>query len=136
MTLTIVGALTLPALAQSIEYEAELAGASEVPAVTSPARGSASVMIEPQFRILTWVITFSGLSGPATAAHFHGPAGAGANAPPIVSIPDRNLRSPIIGMATLSAAQAADLEQGCIYLNIHTAAHPAGEIRGQVVKQK
>lgn len=72
-----------------------------------------------------------GLSGPATAAHFHGPASAGANAG--VVVPFANAASPIEGQATITAAQAADLMAGRWYANIHTAANPGGEIRGQML---
>ena len=82
---------------------------------------------------LSWKITYSGLSGPATAAHFHGPAEAGANAGVAVAIPNAGT-SPVEGSATLTDAQAADLMAGKYYINVHTAANPGGEIRGQVTK--
>ena len=66
-----------------------------------------------------------------TAAHFHGPAGAGVNAPPVVNLTP--LESPITGSAVLTDAQVADLKAGRWYINIHTAQNPKGEIRGQVV---
>jgi hypothetical protein len=78
-------------------------------------------------------ITYSGLSGTPTAAHFHGPAQSGANAGVAVPIPNV-ATSPAQGSATLTDAQAADLLAGRYYINIHTAANPAGEIRGQVTK--
>lgn len=124
------------AFAQSPEYKAELIGASEVPPTPSPASGEVSLTLEPESRIVSWVAKFGGLSGPATAAHFHGPAAAGANAPPIIAVPSGLLSSPSIGVATLSAAQVDDLEAGKIYFNIHTAAHPGGEIRGQLLPVK
>lgn len=83
----------------------------------------------------TYSVTYKGLSGPATAAHFHGPADPGANAPPVVPIPSDKLASPIKGDATLTDAQAADLAAGKWYFNVHTAAHGPGEIRGQVTKK-
>ena len=82
---------------------------------------------------VTWRITFSGLTGTPTAAHFHGPAALGANAGVAVPIPNLTT-SPAQGSATLTDAQAADLVGGRYYINIHTAANPAGEIRGQVTK--
>ena len=82
---------------------------------------------------LSWKVTYSGLSGPATAAHFHGPAEAGKNAGVAVAIPNATT-SPVEGSATLTDAQAADLLAGKLYVNIHTAANPGGEIRGQVTK--
>ena len=81
----------------------------------------------------TWRISYSGLSGTPTAAHFHGPAQPGANAGVAVPIPNV-ATSPIQGSATLTDAQAADLLAGRYYINIHTAANPPGEIRGQVTK--
>ena len=68
-----------------------------------------------------------------TAAHFHGPAEAGKNAGVAVPIPNA-ASSPVKGEATLTDAQAADLLGGKYYINIHTAANPGGEIRGQVTK--
>ena len=81
--------------------------------------------------VLMWKITYSGLSGPATAAHFHGPAMAGQNAPVVMPI-SAPLASPITGSATLTTSQAADLIAGKWYVNLHTAANPNGEVRGQV----
>ena len=72
-------------------------------------------------------------AGPATAAHFHGPAEAGKNAGVAVAIPNA-ASSPAEGSATLTDAQAADLMAGKYYINVHTAANPGGEIRGQVTK--
>ena len=81
---------------------------------------------------LSWTGTYSGLSGPATAAHFHGPAEAGKNAG--VAVPITPNTSPLAGSATLTDAQAADLQGGRWYVNVHTAANPGGEIRGQLTK--
>jgi hypothetical protein len=125
-----------PAFAESPEYKAALSGASEVPPTSSQGSGEVSIMLEPESRIVSWVVKFGGLSGPATAAHFHGPAAAGVNAPPIITVPEGMLLSPSIGVATLSPAQVDDLEAGKIYFNIHTAAHPGGEIRGQLLPAK
>ena len=81
--------------------------------------------------VLSWTVTYAGLSGPTTGGHFHGPAMAGQNAGVVVPL-GGSLASPIKGMATLTAAQESDLMAGKWYLNLHTAAHPGGEIRGQV----
>ena len=110
-----------------------LNGAAEVPPVTTAGKGTADVDFDPATKKLSWKLTYSGLSGPATAAHFHGPAEAGKNAGVAVAIPGATA-SPAEGSATLTDAQAADLTSGKYYVNVHTAANPGGEIRGQVTK--
>jgi hypothetical protein len=116
-----------------MKMKADLTGAQEVPPVTTQGKGSAEVNFDPASKKLSWTVTYSGLSGPATAAHFHGPAEAGKNAGVAVPIPNQ-ANSPVSGSATLTDAQAADLQAGRYYVNIHTAANPGGEIRGQVTK--
>jgi CHRD domain-containing protein len=82
---------------------------------------------------LTWTVTFDGLTGAPTAAHFHGPAEAGKTAGVVVLI-GNNPASPATGSATLTDAQAADLLAGRWYVNVHTPTNRPGEIRGQVTK--
>jgi hypothetical protein len=120
-----------PAFAEKMK--ATLDGASEVPANTSAGKGTADIDYDAASKKLTWKLTYSGLTGPATAAHFHGPAEAGKNAGVAVAIPGATA-SPAEGSATLTDAQAADLMAGKYYVNVHTAANPGGEIRGQVTK--
>ena len=120
-----------PAFAEKLK--ATLDGKSEVPANTSAATGTADIDYDAATKKLTWKLTYSGLSGPATAAHFHGPAEPGKNAG--VKVPIANATaSPSEGSATLTDEQAADLLAGKYYVNVHTAANPGGEIRGQVTK--
>jgi hypothetical protein len=130
-----VAALTLAATASAdtLSFKAALAASQEVPPVAGGGTGEANVTYDTASKKLTWKVTFSGLSGPATAAHFHGPAEAGKNAG--VAVPIAGTASPLEGSATLTDAQAADLMAGKWYVNIHTAANKGGEIRGQVVKK-
>jgi hypothetical protein len=115
------------AAAESVQLKAELKGSN------TAATGNAAVTYDTASKQVTWRITHAGLSGPPTAAHFHGPAQPGANAGVAVPIPNV-ATSPVQGSATLTDAQAADLLAGRYYINIHTAANPGGEIRGQVSK--
>jgi hypothetical protein len=115
------------ASAETVQLKADLKGTS------TAAKGDAAVTYDTTSKQVTWRITYSGLSGPPTAAHFHGPAQPGANAGVAVPIPNV-ATSPAQGSATLTDAQAADLLAGRYYINIHTAANPGGEIRGQVTK--
>jgi hypothetical protein len=121
------------ALAEMVTYKTTLRGAAEVPATTSMGTGTVESTYDTVTKKLTWTVTYSGLSGPATAAHFHSPAATTANAPPTVPLSGA-LASPIKGEATLTDAQAADLAAGRMYFNLHTAANPSGEIRGQMAK--
>lgn len=118
--------------AETITFKAALDGATEVPAVTSDGKGSATVTLDTATKTATWKVDYSGLSGPATAAHIHGPAGPGTNAG--VEVPLTIGASPLTGSSTLTDAQVADLIGGKDYINIHTAAHPPGEIRGYLTK--
>lgn len=112
-------------------FSGTMNAASEVPPNMTRGSGTAEAWLNKDTNVLKYKITYSGLSGPATAAHFHGPAAAGANAG--VVLPFANPASPIEGQATLTPAQAADLMAGKWYANIHTAANPNGEIRGQLL---
>lgn len=121
-----------PALAEMAKFSAALEGGQESPPVTTEAKGTADITFDTESKMLEWTLEYSGLSGDATAAHFHGPAAAGENADVAVPIPDP--ASGAKGSATLTDAQAADLMAGKYYVNVHTAANPDGEIRGQVEK--
>ena len=132
-TLTFAAAIGLCGPAFAEKLTATLDGASEVPPNTASGKGSADLDYDAASKKLSWKMTYSGLSGPATAAHFHGPAEAGKNGGVAVPIPNI-ATSPTEGSATLTDAQAADLTSGKYYVNIHTAANPGGEIRGQVMK--
>jgi hypothetical protein len=110
-----------------------LSGANEVPPTTSTGKGEANVSYDKATKKLAYKLTYSGLSGDATAAHFHGPAAPGANAGVVIPIGSGAPPSPAEGSATLTDAQAADLLAGKWYVNVHTKANPGGEIRGQVM---
>ncbi|MFZ1895997.1 MAG: CHRD domain-containing protein [Rhodoplanes sp.] len=125
-------AVTRPALAEIISLKAQLKGSSEVPANDSKGTGTVTATYDTATKKLAWKGDYSGLSGAATMAHFHGPADPSKN--PAVILPITPSTSPFEGSATLTDAQAAELMAGQWYVNVHTAAHPGGEIRGQVVK--
>ena len=124
-----------PVSSDTAELTASLSPKSEVPPIDSNASGSVSIKFDKKTSLLSYEITFANLTGPVTAAHFHGPAPVGKNA--VVAVPIKGaLMSPMSGGVTLNAAQSADLLAGMWYVNLHTAAHPNGEIRGQVITQR
>jgi hypothetical protein len=122
-----------PVYAEMMKFKASLDATQEVPPNDSKGKGMADLTYDTVTKGLTWTITFDGLTGPASAAHFHGPAEAGKNAGVALLI-GQNPTSPMKGSATLTDQQAADLMAGRWYVNVHTAANKGGEIRGQVTK--
>src|SRR5437763_5864840 len=130
-------ASSTPSQAAPMKFKANMNAACEVPPTQSSGTGTVTASYDPATKTLTWEGNFSGLSGPATAAHFHGPAEVGKNAAPAIWISEKgqnSLASPFKGSATLTDAQADDLQKGMLYANVHTEANKGGEIRGQVVK--
>ena len=119
--------------AGSVSFSATLSSAAEVPVNTSTATGRLDATLDKGNNALRWTLTYSGLTGPATMAHFHGPAMPGANAGVVVPFP--NAMSPASGETTLTPMQIDDLMAGKWYANVHTAVNPGGEIRGQVMRK-
>ncbi len=130
----LVPAFATGAQAEVVKYKVALKGADEVPANSSKGTGTAEISYDKAAKKLSWKVTYSGLTGAATAGHIHGPAEAGKNAG--VVVPFTAAASPIEGSATLTDAQAADLLAGKYYINIHTAENKGGEIRGQLTGGK
>ena len=138
--MALIGWIASAALVQAapMSFSVPLSGAQQVPPVQTSGSGTADLTYDPATRALTWSVTFSGLSSPATMAHFHGPAAAGKNAGVEIWISKKGEApsSPMTGEATLTEAQASQLMAGDLYVNVHTKDHPAGEIRGQVTPPK
>ena len=137
-TLAAVAAITLMAAgaanAATEKFMAKLDAATENPANDSKGTGMVNGTLDTATKVFTYDVTYSGLTGPAMAAHFHGPAAPGANAPPALPVPAAAMMPGMIhGTATLTDAQVSDLTGGKWYFNIHTAAHGGGEVRGQVM---
>ena len=124
---------TSSAYAQTLKFQAKIDAAQEVPTNDSKGTGTADLMYDPTSKNLTWTITFDGLTGPATVAHFHGPAEPGKTAG-VAQLIGQKPTSPVKGSATRTDAQAADLMAGRWNVNVHKEANKAGEIRGQVTK--
>lgn len=131
-------AWTGAAHAASMSFTTALSGAESVPPIDTSGKGTANLTYDPATRVLTWDISYSGLSSPVTMAHFHGPAKKGENAKPVIwiSMQGKAPPNPIKGSATLTPEQAKQFLAGEWYANVHTESHPAGEIRGQVIPPK
>jgi hypothetical protein len=129
-----VGCLSA-ASAATLNFKATMTGKQEVPPTTSTGSGDVVATLNTATKQLSYTMTYMGLSGPATAAHFHGPAAAGANAGVVIPIGTKP-PSPSSGTVTLTDDQIKDLEAGKWYANVHTDANKGGEIRGQVLQVK
>jgi hypothetical protein len=123
------------ASAARVEFHATMTGAQEVPPNQTTGTGDALATLDTSTKVLHFTVQWSGLTGPAAAAHFHGPAKPGANAGVQVPIDGKSPTSPQTGDATLTDAQIKDLMAGLWYANVHTAANGGGEIRGQLTRR-
>ena len=106
-----------------------LTGTAQVPAVTTSASGNAVVTIKAD-RSVSATVTVTGMT--ATASHIH-EAAAGANGPVIVPFTktgDNTFAS--MPDAKLTEAQYAAYKAGNLYVNVHSAKNPGGEVRGQL----
>lgn len=146
MILGVIGllALTAPTVLAAdpptAAFGGALSGAQEVPVVATAATGEATVVISADNTTIWYVVDYSGLSGALAAAHIHvGAAGANGG----VILPLVASTSPMVGTLTAAnfspsgavttfAEAVAAIKAGGTYVNLHTAANPGGEIRGQV----
>ena len=123
--------LSVTAHAETMTFHGTMSPSNEVPAKTTDGKGNVEATLDTNNKLLTYTVTYSGLTGPATAAHIHGPAAVGQNAGVLIPM-KAPLESPIKGTATLTDDQVKELEAGQMYANVHTAANPGGELRGQL----
>ena len=122
-------------------YGGPMSGAQENPAVVTTATGQGTAVISADGSTITYIVTYSGLSGTVNAAHIHTGA-AGSNGG--VILPLTPGPSPMVGTLTAAnfaasgpvttfAEAVAAIRAGTTYFNLHTTANPGGEIRGQIL---
>ncbi len=130
--LAAVSILTITACGDDNTFEATLSGAKEKPtAVTTSATGTATAEISGT--TVTVAGSYTGLGGPATLAHIHGPADINVAAGVVCPLTVPAAASGTIGgSCTFTTEQIQQLKDGLMYVNLHTAANPGGEIRGQL----
>jgi hypothetical protein len=132
--LSVLLAAALPASADIIHFNFGLDGLQEVPPVTTPGFGMATVTLNTVTGDVSVSGTFQDLLASVQAAHIHGLAPVGVNAGVILGLQLTGTTSGTIsGMGTLTAAQVQGMIGGQTYINVHTTQHPGGEIRGQIV---
>jgi hypothetical protein len=128
-------AFASPSQAEILHYKVSASSAQEVPPVDGKGTAKVKVTYNTDTKLLTWDGTYSNLSGPPYAAHFHlgTPKDNGAVVIPIFG--DKDSQSPFKGSTTLTVDQVKHLMAGKLYLQIHTDAHRDGEVRGQLTKE-
>jgi CHRD domain-containing protein len=125
---TIVWATTL-AVSEAGQLNLQLTGATETPAVTTKASGLATLNVD-ETGVLSGGIKTTGMAG--TAAHIH-MGDRGASGPPIITLERAGKDQWMVPQgAKLSVEQLAAYMKGKLYVNVHSKAHPAGEIRAQL----
>jgi hypothetical protein len=114
-------------------YQAFLSGAGENPVNATTGSGYGTVTLNDAMTSFDVDLTWTGLTGNAMAGHIHGPAPVGVNAPvifPFAITP--GVSGHFVGTFAISALQLGYLQGGLLYMNLHTAQFPGGEIRGQL----
>jgi len=110
-------------------FKANLTGTSEVPPVTTEARGCIYVSLDKRTYELSWYGHYLGLSGDETSSHFH-TGMDGKVGEMVVAV---GVGNPKVGSVVLSEDQTKQLFDGAFYFNVHSSNYPVGEIRGRVI---
>jgi hypothetical protein len=114
-------------------YQAFLAGTGENPPNNTAGSGYGTVTLNDAMTSFDVDLTWQGLTGPASAGHIHGPAPVGTNAPVIFPFGiTPGVSGHFTGTFAINAMQLGWLQDGLLYMNLHTAQFPGGEIRGQL----
>jgi hypothetical protein len=117
---------------QIVPFNALLDAAQETPVNASPGKGWATATIDTTFKHISYYLFYEGLTGAPIAAHFHGNALQGT--PAAVKISLTTSASPMTGTVSYAPSDQGAIFAGLFYVNLHTAANPGGEIRGQFVQ--
>jgi len=136
MRAILIGALTVWALAAAtaapaevLRFHARLNGAAESPPAPTRGSGVAEVTLDTESKLLTWKVTYAGLSGPVIGAHFKAPPEPGSAVDATMDFTPP-LASPVVSSTRLNDIQIGDLRAGLWSVNLLTARNPHGEIGG------
>jgi len=115
-------------MAAAADINVKLEGSQEVPAVSTTASGSGKITVADDGTVSGSIDT-TGIEG--TMAHIHSGA-KGMNGPPVITLTKSGNKFTVPANSKLNDAQRASLGKGELYVNVHSAAHPNGEIRAQL----
>ena len=113
-----------------VKYQATINSQNTIPKATSSAQGAAVLEYNKATKVLTYNVTYQGLT--PTVGHIHKAEPAWETGPVIIPF-SSVATSPITGSATLTQEQENLLSFGNLYINLHSLAYPQGEIRGQIL---
>lgn len=132
------GGTNPPPAGTSYTLSATLNSAQETPPNSTTGSGTLTGTYDPSSYQVNYTVTWTGISGAPGGMHLHGPAVAGQSAAVVVGITGFTATTygSVSGSAVITQSQGADLIAGKYYVNIHTAAYPDGEIRGQISSMK
>jgi hypothetical protein len=132
--LTILAVMAVTAKADTT-FSGKLSGAQMVPPNASTAVGVGTIILNDAETRITISLDFSGLGSNQTAAHIHGPAGPGANAPVLFNLGSQGTTSgTFVNLsAAVSPGQVAQLRAGKWYFDVHSTKLFGGEIRAQIL---
>lgn len=118
---------------QTMFFQARLNGSQEVPPNASGGGGTSIVKYNTETRLLELTGDYQNLAAAVTASHIHSPALPGSNASVLITLTNTGGTSgTLTGSSNLTLAQESDLFDGKMYVNVHNATYPGGEIRGQL----
>ena len=129
----IMGALiaVTPASGEILHFRAKLAPSPEAPPSQRSGGGLAELTLDTDSKILSWKVSYTGLSGPLIGAHFKAPPEPGSTAGATINLASP-LANPVISSTRLNDIQIGDLRAGLWSVNLLTAKCPRGEIRGDL----
>jgi hypothetical protein len=117
-----------------IKFRTSLSADEQSAPTESPGVGTAEFVLDRPTQRLEWTITYNNLTSEAVAAHIHGPQTPGGNAGVLFNLAPNGMASPLVDSVILNDGELEYLLTGRLYVNIHTTRHPAGEVRGQIMR--
>ncbi len=119
-----------------ISFYADMSADEQSAVTESPGLGRADLVLERSTLELSWKITYSDATSPATEVHIHGPQTPGGEAGIIIDLAPEGMTNPVEGAAILTEGTMIYLVQDRLYINLHTTKYPAGELRGHIRKAR